>query len=154
MYISNLNTVDELARPKVRLHSSGGRVVGDIVAARPGPAPWIKPDDLITDVLERLEFDEVAALVVSSNGRRIRGIISERDVVRGMRYYGPEVFEIHAAILMQDNVITCDVSDSCEEALELMRRNRIRHLPVTDDDDLVGLVSMFDLLTACDRQPN
>ena len=120
--------------------------VGDLIKDDPRDTAWLRTDELITDVLAKLEFEDVGALVVSDDGNKIKGIISERDVVRGMRYYGGDVFNLHVAVLMQDNVITCEVGHTVAHAMELMHNHHIRHLPVTDKGKLVGLLSLRDVL--------
>ncbi len=120
--------------------------VGDLIKDDPRNTAWLRPEELVTEVLAKLEFEDVGALVVSDDGSKIKGIISERDVVRGMRYYGADVFDLHVAVLMQDTVITCEVRHSVAHAMELMHSNHIRHLPVTDKGKLIGLLSLRDVL--------
>ena len=120
--------------------------VGDLMKRLARDSVWIRPDELISDVLAKLEFEDVGALVVSTKGHRIEGIISERDVVRGMRYYGAEVLDLQVAVLMQDNVIVCRVNDTVQHAAQLMQNHHIRHLPAVDGSKLVGVVSLRDVL--------
>ena len=105
----------------------------------------LKPDQSICDVLAKLEFEDVGALVVSRSGRKILGIVSERDIVRGLRYYGAGVLELTVADLMTPNVITCEPHDSIRDAASLMRDNAVRHLPVVENGRVVGIVSIRDL---------
>ena len=120
--------------------------VGDLMKREPRSKAWIRPDELISDVLAKLEFEDVGALIVSAKGNRIAGIISERDVVRGMRYYGAEVFDLQVAVLMQDDVITCQAKDTVQHATRLMQLHHIRHLPVVEGSKFVGLMSLRDAL--------
>ncbi len=120
--------------------------VQDLIRHDPRKSAWIRPGDRISDVLAKLEFEDVGALVVSAKGHRINGIISERDVVRGMRYYGEEIFDLPVEVLMQDNVITCQSEDTVQHAMHLMQLHHIRHLPVTNASKFVGLLSLRDLL--------
>ena len=120
--------------------------VGDLIKDDPRKTAQLRSDELVSDVLAKLEFEDVGALVVSDDGDKIKGIISERDVVRGMRYYGADVFNLHVAVLMQDNVITCKVSHTVAHAMELMHHHHIRHLPVIDKGKLIGLLSLRDVL--------
>ena len=120
--------------------------VEDLIRHDPRKSAWIRPSDRISDVLAKLEFEDVGALVVSAKGHRIDGIISERDVVRGMRYYGEEIFDLPVEVLMQDNVITCQSEDTVQHATHLMQLHHIRHLPVTNGSKFVGLLSLRDVL--------
>ena len=113
---------------------------------------WVRPDEFITDVLEKLEFEDVGALIVSSDGEKIEGIISERDVVRGMRYYGPEVLERKVCDLMKETVVTCRLSATAKSAMASMSNRQIRHLPVIANKKLVGILSVRDFIGLCADQ--
>jgi CBS domain-containing protein len=130
-----------------------GLTIGAVMGARAREFSWIKPEELVSGVLARLEFENRGALIVSRNGRKLRGLITDRDLIRGMRYYGPEVFELEATVLMQDNVLTCDVSDPAAHAAQLLGRPDIRHLPILDRGELAGLVTIHDLLAWQDNLP-
>jgi len=109
-------------------------------------APTVAPDAKIANVIAALESEDVGALVVSVDGQHIDGIISERDVVRGLLSFGPRVLEHEVRDLMTKNVITCTASDRVALVLAQMDNQKIRHVPVVDHGKLVGIVSILDIV--------
>ena len=109
-------------------------------------AAYIAPDAVITDVLHSLAFKDVGALVVSSDGSRVEGIISERDIVRSLRTLGPDLLSKRVRDLMTAEVITCVPEDRAAGIMALMVSKHVRHLPIVKDGKLVGMVSIRDLL--------
>ena len=119
--------------------------VAHILAEKDERIAFLHPSQLIGEALEMLEFEDVGALVVSKRGTKVDGILSERDVVRGLRYYGPEIFDRTVADLMTIDVHTCAVSMPRGEAAALMHEKAIRHLPVVDAGKFVGMISLHDV---------
>jgi CBS domain-containing protein len=113
---------------------------GDWVATVGGETP-------IGQVAAELVRLRIGAIVVSSDGRRIDGILSERDVVRGVTEHGPAALELPATALMTSEVLTCRLDDSVDSLMGVMTERRFRHLPVVDDDQhLLGIVSIGDVV--------
>jgi CBS domain-containing protein len=100
----------------------------------------------IREALSLLSEAGVGALVVSEDEGRIDGIISERDIVRGMHQVGTRIFEMSVAELMSGEVRTCKPDDAVEALAEQMTEWRIRHVPVEDEGKLVGIVSIGDVV--------
>ena len=88
----------------------------------------------------------VGALVVSTPEKALAGMLSERDIVRGLCHKGPDVLQDQVAEHMTSKVITIAPEKSVVEAMEIMTEKRIRHLPVTQDEAMVGLISIGDVL--------
>lgn len=109
-------------------------------------AAHIAPDAVISDVLNSLAFKDVGALVVSSDGSKVEGIISERDIVRGLRTLGPDLLSKRVRDLMTADVITCIPEDRAAGIMALMVSRHVRHLPIVKDGKFVGMVSIRDLL--------
>jgi len=109
-------------------------------------APTVAPEAKIADVIEALETEDVGALVVSKDGQHIDGIISERDVIRGLQRFGKDVLEHTVRDLMSPDVVTCGVFDRVAGVMALMDERRIRHVPVIDDGKLAGIVSVRDII--------
>jgi CBS domain-containing protein len=84
--------------------------------------------------------------VVSEDGDHVVGIISERDVVRGLAEHGAELLDMKVADLMTKNVKTCSPEDDLKHVMTEMTRSRIRHLPVTEDGRMCGIVSIGDVV--------
>ena len=110
------------------------------------PAGHIAPDARITDVLDSLAFQDVGALVVSSDGKQVEGIISERDIVRGLQSVGPDLLDKPVRDLMTTDVITCVAEDRAAGIMAVMVSRHLRHIPVVKDDKFVNMVSIRDLL--------
>jgi len=109
-------------------------------------AATVAPDIKVADVIDALEAEDVGALVVSADGKLIDGIISERDVVRGLQKYGPDVLEHTVRDLMTVDVITCTPQDLVAGVMALMDDRKIRHVPVVENDKLTGIVTIGDII--------
>ncbi len=109
-------------------------------------APFVKPNASISDVLEMLESEDVGALIVSTDGVTIDGIISERDVVRGLRSFGSTILDHAVEDVMVTDVITCTADDPISSVIRQMDERQIRHMPVVDDGKLAGIVSIRDVV--------
>ena len=88
----------------------------------------------------------IGALLVEDEDGNIVGILSERDIVRGMGPHGADLHDVEVAELMTQNVIRCSAGDSVNEAMAMMTDRRIRHLPVFDGEELIGFISIGDLV--------
>ena len=105
-----------------------------------------KPDATLTEVAGELSSRRIGALVVSSDGTSVDGIISERDIVRAVADAGAEALSKPVSTAMTRDVFTCSRHDSMEELMKTMSQKRIRHLPVTEDDKLCGMISIGDVV--------
>lgn len=106
----------------------------------------IRSDVCIQDVIDQLEADDVAALVVSDDNRNILGIISSRDVVRGLKLFGRDVADKPVGELMRREVVTCDIGEPMSKVLELMNAHQIHHVPITKNGLLRGIINMLDVV--------
>jgi len=117
-----------------------------ILDAKGKGAAHIAPDATIADLLQSLELQNADALVVSNNGSTVDGIISEHDVVRGIKEFGSDLLSKPVRDLMTAKVITCTPSDRVESIVAVMVSRHVRHLPVVTGNKLVGIVSIRDLV--------
>jgi len=106
----------------------------------------IRADALVEQAIDRLRELRVGALVVSNDGARVDGIISERDVVIALADIGADLLSRSVADVMTRAVHTCQPSDSVAELMAEMTNRRIRHFPVVADGRLCGIVSIGDLV--------
>lgn len=106
----------------------------------------ILPDDRVADAIDMLSSWGIGALVVSTDKQTIDGIISERDIVRSFAKDQEWTLRLRVADIMTSTVITCSPGDSVDDLMTLMTKNRIRHVPVTDNNVLVGIVSVGDIV--------
>lgn len=106
----------------------------------------IHPEASIAGLVAMLAEHSVGALVVSSDGSTISGIVSERDVVRALNH-GSAVLNAPVASIMTAQVHCAPPTASIDELMHLMTERRIRHVPITGDTgDLIGIVSIGDVV--------
>ena len=111
-----------------------------------GPPAWIAPDAEISAALDTLAAKNVGALVVSSDGRNVEGIVSERDIVRALSRIGNELLDKRVRDIMTTDVVTCVAEDRAAGIMAVMVSKHLRHIPVVKDGSLVSMVSIRDLL--------
>jgi CBS domain-containing protein len=120
--------------------------IADILKAKPDATViTIGPDAGVRELLSLLAEHNVGALIVSSDGESLDGIVSERDVVRHLHHDGTVVNNTVSAI-MTELVETCAPTDQLDELMEIMTRRRIRHVPVLQDGKLAGIISIGDVV--------
>jgi CBS domain-containing protein len=105
-----------------------------------------RPEDTIETAATLLATNHIGAMPVRNAAGRIVGMFSERDIVRAFSQRGKEVSGLLVGQLMATKLIVCSPEDTMVTARRLMKANRIRHLPVMDEDHLVGLLSISDVL--------
>lgn len=103
-----------------------------------------RPDATIAEVVETLQREGIGAVVVVDRDGALVGIISERDIVRGIPTHGAGLLTMRVADLMTREVVTCVPEDRVESVMREMTEGRFRHLPVLRDGALVGIVSIGD----------
>jgi CBS domain-containing protein len=106
----------------------------------------ISPDASLTEAAAELTDHRIGALVVTTDGRSIQGILSERDIVRHLADRGGDGLADQVRAAMTAAVRTCGPTDTVEELMEVMTEHRIRHLPVLEDGELAGIVSIGDVV--------
>ena len=120
--------------------------VRDLLDAKGDDVLQVAPDTTIERIAQRMREARVGAFVVSRDGHRLDGLITERDIVYGLARQGGEVAKLRASDLMQHSVITCAPDDSIRSAMATMTRARVRHLPVVDGGRVRGIVSIGDVI--------
>ena len=107
----------------------------------------ITPDTSVAELVARLTELKLGALVVSTDGRTVAGIVSERDVVKSLGRQGPQILDEPVSTIMSKSVQCARPDGLTTELMELMTTSRIRHVPVLDDDQhLIGIVSIGDVV--------
>ena len=120
--------------------------IAEVLNAKPeGGVVTIAPDAGVRELIALLAEHNVGALIVSSDGSAVDGIVSERDVVRHLHHDGTVIDNTVAAI-MTEVVETCEPETELDEIMEIMTRRRIRHVPVVRDGKLTGIVSIGDVV--------
>ncbi|MGE3987949.1 CBS domain-containing protein [Pseudorhodoplanes sp.] len=121
-------------------------IVKSILSAKGSDVATIAPTATLADATTILADRKIGALVVTGAGGRITGIISERDIVRAFAQHGGNALRIPLSEVMTRKVVTCDPSDSVSVLMERMTAGKFRHLPVTENDQLVGIISIGDVV--------
>jgi CBS domain-containing protein len=104
--------------------------------------PWLT----VGEVVKRLDDVGVGALLVCDEKDAIKGIVSERDIVRALATHGTRLLTMRVTEVMTRNVRTCTPDETVAHAMSQMTAGRYRHLPVVDGGGLVGMVSIGDLV--------
>ena len=108
----------------------------------------IDGSESVRTALALLAEHGIGALVVSSDGQRVEGILSERDVARGLHDHGAGLLTEPVSSVMTAQVHTCTPASSVTELAQMMTDHRVRHVPVVEDGKLIGIVSIGDVVKA------
>ena len=119
--------------------------IRDILSAKGFDVVVIDPRASVYELVALLKQHNVGAVVVAADGRTVEGIVTERDVVRRLAD-GPEVLSAPVSQIMTTEVHSCGPDDSVESLARTMTNERIRHLPVLEDGQLTGIVSIGDVV--------
>jgi CBS domain-containing protein len=120
--------------------------IADILATKGHTVYSVLPWLTVAEVVDRLGRARVGALLVCDENRAIRGIVSERDIVRGLGRHGSALLDMKVTEVMTRPVSTCEPDETVAHAMARMTAGRYRHLPVLADGELVGMVSIGDLV--------
>ena len=120
--------------------------LADVIHGKSPEIVKIRSDRKIAEAAATMAEKKIGALLVEDESGAITGIISERDIVRGLVPHGADLHDVGVAELMTSNLIRCSPDDSVNEAMAMMTDRRIRHLPVFDGEQLVGFISIGDLV--------
>lgn len=107
----------------------------------------IRPDATVYDAIKEMSDRDIGALMVVENGKPV-GIVTERLYAREIILKGRASPSTFVRDIMGTSVIYAKLDQTVEECMAIMTRNRIRHLPVVSDDNLVGLISIGDLVNS------
>lgn len=106
----------------------------------------VAPGTLVADAARILSERRIGTVVVSPDGTRAAGILSERDIVREVGRSGATCLGVPVDQLMTSKLVTCTRSASAERVLQTMTEKRFRHMPVVEDGCLVGLITLGDVV--------
>jgi CBS domain-containing protein len=120
--------------------------ISDVLTSKPGgQVITIGPDATVRELLGLLAQHNIGAVVVSADGERVDGIVSERDVVRRLAE-GDTVLDGAVSAIMTSDVETCAPDVPLDDLRALMTERRIRHVPVVTDGRLTGIISIGDVV--------
>ncbi|PVG83287.1 histidine kinase [Nocardioides gansuensis] len=120
--------------------------INDVLRAKPSQdVITIAPEATVRELVALMARHNVGALVVSSDGSSVDGIVSERDVVRHL-LEREDVLDAPITEIMTSQVRTCEGSESLNELMQVMTAHRIRHVPVLTNGRLTGIISIGDVV--------
>jgi CBS domain-containing protein len=123
------------------------KTVADILKTK-GREVWtITPETIVFDALKTMADRNVGALVVI-DGATVAGILSERDYARKVILHGKSSRELRAQEIMSTNVYSVSLDQDIEDCMALFTNKRVRHLPVLQNDELIGIISIGDVVKA------
>lgn len=122
--------------------------VADILAKKGSQVYSVRQHETIADAVNLLYTHRIGALLVKDGAAGIRGILSERDIVRKLAQTPGKTLLQQVKDLMTRNVMTCRPEDSVLDVMETMTKHRFRHAPVIGPDGLCGMVTLGDLISA------
>ncbi len=105
----------------------------------------IRPDQALMEAADLLAEHRIGAAVVW-DGKALVGIVSERDIVKGLFRSRAQALSQPIRMFMSSPVITCSPKDKTKHIMEVMSTRRIRHLPVLRDDKIIGMISIGDVI--------
>ncbi len=108
----------------------------------------VTQDATIRDVVATLSREKIGVVVVSDDGESVAGILSERDIVKGLADSGVKLLDLTARDLMTRSFTPAKIDMPILHVLDTMTQGRFRHMPVVDDGKLAGLVSIGDAVKA------
>jgi CBS domain-containing protein len=120
--------------------------VSDVLKKKGTDVITTDPEISVADTARTLKGKGIGAIVVMGETGIVAGIISERDIVHGIAMHGNRALEMPVWELMTEEVVTCRRDDTINQAMQRMADHSCRHLPVVEDGELKGLVSMSDVV--------
>jgi CBS domain-containing protein len=122
--------------------------VSDILAQKGSLVFSVTPGTSVAQISQQLSTRRIGSVLVLDDDSSVTGIVSERDLVRAFASHGAKAMELEARHVMTRDIVTCDPDDSIDQVMGTMTRGRFRHLPVVRHGELLGLVSIGDVVKA------
>ncbi|MCD9147730.1 CBS domain-containing protein [Pseudophaeobacter flagellatus] len=108
----------------------------------------VAPDASVADAANLLSEKRIGTVVVSADGKTAEGILSERDIVRELGQNGAGCLDKPVSDYMTTKLVTCSRQSNVEDLLQQMTEGRFRHMPVVENGEMIGLVSLGDVVKA------
>ena len=121
--------------------------ISDILKNKQNTIVTVRPEDTIETAATLLATNKIGAMPVRDEDGKLAGVLSERDIVRGIAEKGGKATSLSVATLMTSVVTTCSPDDEVTTVLSLMHARRSRHMPVLDESGaMIGMISQGDLV--------
>ena len=121
-------------------------LVETILATKGSEVTAADANETVSQAVTRMEGNGIGALLITDRAGRPIGILSERDIARGVNRYGARLPDTPIASLMTRDLVTCKPDDSAADIMAIMTDRRIRHVPVLRDGALAGIISIGDVV--------
>jgi CBS domain-containing protein len=118
--------------------------IGDVLKRKGSGVVTMRSDSTIDTVVRRMRLERIGAVIISPDGKSVNGILSERDILHALAEHGTALLALKAEDLMTREVVTCSREDTLQSVMVKMTQRRIRHLPVVEQGQLAGIVSIGD----------
>jgi CBS domain-containing protein len=122
--------------------------VSDILTQKGGLVFTVSPGTTVAQIAQQLSTRRIGSVLVMGDHDEVAGVVSERDLVRAISLHGVAALDLEARHVMTRDVVTCDPDDSIDQIMETMTRGRFRHVPVVRHGELLGVVSIGDVVKA------
>ena len=121
-------------------------IVSQLLKSKGSQVYTVSEETNIIEISRILSEKRIGVAVIINKSKNVIGIISERDIIRGLSKYGEKVLDMPSKALMTKNVITIGLDSHIDELMREMTNSRIRHMPIVEDEKLVGLISIGDVV--------
>ncbi len=122
--------------------------IASVLRAKGNAVISVGPDMTVQRIAEIIASKRIGAVVVLDADKQLVGIVSERDVVKAVAAKPDGIHDLRARDIMTSNVTTATARTTIEEAMEMMDHGYFRHLPVVEEQQLVGIISIRDVVKA------
>lgn len=124
-------------------------ITRDILAIKGGETFSVSPEIAVTEAIHQMVDRNIGSLVVLDGNGKMIGIITERDILRASYKHAGDLGKFKVQDLMTSKLIVAGPEDTVDYVRGIMTENHIRHLPVVDGDDLLGVITFHDVAKAC-----
>ncbi len=135
----------KLASPRTRSRKSKMHI-SDILNAKGTEVIATGPAETVAATARLLNYQRIGAVLVRDAKDNVVGVISERDIIRGIAVNGARALDMEVRELMTREVVSCKPTDTISEVMRVMTTRRFRHLPVMEDGTLKGMISVGDVV--------
>ena len=118
--------------------------IGDVLKRKGSGVVTMRSDSSIDTVVRRMRLERIGAVIISPDGKSVIGILSECDILHALAEHGTALLALKAEDLMTREVVTCSREDTLQSVMVKMTQRRIWHLPVVEQGQLAGIVSIGD----------
>ena len=121
-------------------------LVSDLIKEKGAGVITTRPATTVADVADIIASKRIGAVVVTELDDKVVGIISERDIVNGLSMSGASLLKLPASDVMTRDVFTCAKTEDVNQLRREMTTRRARHIPIVEDDKLIGIISIGDIV--------